>query len=125
MGELKIELTDDVIQFLEMGDVGYDNGIKTYITKQGEFTETDIKNIYIIKNKDRYRATGRTTRLIQYYIDLLFSTDNIVEIRDHFDHITAHVYLTNLIVDRYYNELNRGHKEIIRCGRNRLKLINK
>jgi hypothetical protein len=123
--DIRIELTDDVIQFLEMGNVEYIDNIKTYHTKQGSFTETDIKNIYIIRNKDRDRATGRTTRLVQYYIDLLFSTDNIVEIRDHFNHIAAHSYLTELIIKRFNNELNRGHKILTRVGRNALQLTNK
>ena len=75
--------------------------------------------------EENNRATGRTTRLVQYYIDQLYNTDKPVVIYDHFDHIDAHKMLTDLIIKRFNNELNRGHKILNRVDKNILQLTNK
>ena len=58
------------------------------------------------------RGTGRTTRLIDSYIQELFKNGEI-EVRDHYDSIHAHKYLVKRIVDRYNNEFNRGHQKLV------------
>lgn len=75
--------------------------------------------------EENNRGTGRTTRLIQYYIDQLYTTDKPVVIYDHFDHKRAHKILTDLIVKRYNNELIGRHKVLNRVGDNILQLTNK
>ena len=82
-----------------------------------------MKTVYNMEENNR--ATGRTTRLIQYYIDQLYTTDKPVVIYDHFDSIHAHKHLTNLIVKRFNNELNRGHKILTKIGANILQLTDK
>jgi len=54
---------------------------------------------------DENRGTGRTTRLVQYYIDKLFTTTDEVIIYDHYDHKTAHKFLTDAIIRRMHNEI--------------------
>ena len=78
-----------------------------------------------INMEETNRATGRTTRLIQYYIDQLYNADKPVIIYDHFDHSRAHKMLADLIVKRYNNELNRGHKVLNRVGDNILQLTDR
>ena len=61
-------------------------------------------------NEDSNRATGRTTRLVDYYIQKLFNNPNEeIEIIDHYDTIKAHIHLTQMILRRLYEE-HRGVK---------------
>lgn len=62
--------------------------------------------------KDKNRGSGRTTRLIDYYIQELF-TKGEINVKDHYDNIIAHKYLVQRIKDRYKNEFNRGFQELI------------
>ena len=77
--------------------------------------------------KDKNRATGRTTRLIQFYIDKLFTTNDEVVIYDHFDHIIAHRFLTDAIIRRMNNEiiLRRAKLTLNKINSNTLQLTHK
>ena len=60
-------------------------------------------------NEDSNRATGRTTRLVDYYIQELFNHPNEeVEIIDHTNTQQSNTHLTQLILQRMYNE----HRQI-------------
>jgi hypothetical protein len=52
------------------------------------------------------RKSGRTTRLIDDYIQLLFTTDkgSLIKIRDHFPANDAHRMLMDKIIERMKNE---------------------
>ena len=66
-------------------------------------------------NEESNRATGRTTRLVDYYIQELFNNSNKeIEIIDHYDHIKAHIHLTQIILKRFYNEHPRVKIEIVK-----------
>lgn len=68
------------------------------------------------------RATGRTTRLIDYYIQKLYSSPNKeIEIIDHWDNIKAHIHLTQMILQRLYAEHPRDKFKII--NQNTLKYV--
>ena len=62
--------------------------------------------------EDELRATGRTSRLVDGYIQELFNTGEI-EVRDHYPNRNAHKFLLNRIIDRYNNEYNRGFQKLI------------
>lgn len=55
----------------------------------------------------KYRASGRTTRLVDYYIQELFKNGKIENITDHYDDVNAHLRLVDLIEKRLYIEHNR------------------
>ena len=56
------------------------------------------------------RATGRTTRLIDYYIQELFNNPNSeIEIIDHNNTRQSNIHLTQMILKRMYEE-HRGVK---------------
>ena len=60
-------------------------------------------------NEDLNRATGRTTRLVDYYIQELFNHPNEeIEIIDHTNTQQSNTHLTQLILQRMYNE----HRQI-------------
>ena len=60
-------------------------------------------------NEDSNRATGRTTRLVDYYIQELFNHPNEeVEIIDHTNTQQSNTHLTQLVLQRMYNE----HRQI-------------
>ena len=60
-------------------------------------------------NEDSNRGTGRTTRLVDYYIQELFNHPNEeVEIIDHTNTRQSNTHLTQLILQRMYNE----HRQI-------------
>lgn len=46
------------------------------------------------------RRSGNTTKLIDYYVQLLFSEREITDVKDHHDTQVAHDYLFRKIVDR-------------------------
>ena len=52
------------------------------------------------------RKSGRTTRLIDDYIQLLFTTDkgSLIKVRDHFPTNDAHRMLMDKIIERMKNE---------------------
>ena len=61
-------------------------------------------------NKDSNRATGRTTRLIDYYIQELFNHPNEeIKIVDHTNTQQSNIHLTQMILRRMYEE-HRGVK---------------
>ena len=61
-------------------------------------------------NEDSNRATGRTTRLVDYYIQELFNHPNEeVEIIDHTTMTQSNIHLTQMILRRMYEE-HRGSK---------------
>ena len=62
--------------------------------------------------EDINRGTGRTTRLVDSYIQELFNNKEI-NVKDHFEHKTAHSYLVKRIINRFNNELNRGHLKLV------------
>lgn len=65
-------------------------------------------------NEDSNRATGRTTRLVDYYIQELFNHPNSeIEIIDHYDNIKAHIHLTQMILQRLYAEHPRDKFKIV------------
>lgn len=52
-----------------------------------------------------FRASGRTTRLIDYYIQELFNNPNKeINIIDHTDNQQSNSYLTQMILRRFYVE---------------------
>ena len=60
-------------------------------------------------NEESNRATGRTTRLVDYYIQELFKHPNEeVEIIDHINTQQSNIHLTQLVLQRMYNE----HRQI-------------
>ena len=60
-------------------------------------------------NEDSNKATGRTTRLVDYYIQELFNHPNEeVEIIDHTNTQQSNTHLTQLVLQRMYNE----HRQI-------------
>ena len=61
-------------------------------------------------NEDSNRATGRTTRLVDYYIQKLFNNPNEeIEIIDHYNIQQSNSHLTQMILRRLYEE-HRGVK---------------
>ena len=65
-------------------------------------------------NNDSNRATGRTTRLVDHYIQELFNNPNKeIEIIDHYDNIKAHIHLTQMILQRLYAEHPRDKFKIV------------
>ena len=68
----------------------------------------------LLDNDDLNRATGRTTRLIDYYIQELYNNPNKeIEIIDHYDNIKAHIHLTQMILQRLYAEHPRDKFKIV------------
>ena len=56
-------------------------------------------------NEESNRATGRTTRLVDYYIQELFNNSNKeIEIIDHTNNQQSNIHLTQMILQRFYNE---------------------
>jgi hypothetical protein len=54
------------------------------------------------------RGTGRTTRLVDKYIQDIFNNPNkFITIEDHYPHNVAHLYLFNRISDRLKIEHGR------------------
>ncbi len=70
------------------------------------------------------RGTGRTTRLVQHYMNELFNNRGVVvKVKDHYDSASAHRYLTDRIIDRFDNEINmRGYLTLTRMSATSLKL---
>ena len=61
-------------------------------------------------NNDSNRATGRTTRLVDHYIQELFNNPNKeIEIIDHNNTRQSNIHLTQMILKRIYEE-HRGVK---------------
>ena len=61
-------------------------------------------------NEDSNRVTGRTTRLVDYYIQKLFNNPNEeIEIIDHYNIQQSNIHLTQMILRRLYEE-HRGVK---------------
>ena len=80
--------------------------------------------LYKIKD-DSNRATGRTTRLVDYYIQELFNNPNKeIEIIDHHNTQQSNIHLTQMILQRFYNE-HKGVKieivkqNVLKYGRNK------
>ena len=60
-------------------------------------------------NEDSNIATGRTTRLVDYYIQKLFNNPNEeIKIIDHYNIQQSNIHLTQFILQRIYNE----HRQI-------------
>ena len=57
------------------------------------------------------RMIGNTTRLVDYYIQLLFTKKEIT-VRDHHDNNAAHLELFNRIINRMESEHGRLKLEI-------------
>lgn len=57
-------------------------------------------------NKEEKRCSGRTTRLIDNYIQLLFEVDKgeLIKVRDHYPSNDAHRQLLDKIIKRLKNE---------------------
>lgn len=70
----------------------------------------EVKDV-MIKHPDDYeynRASGRTTRLIDKYIQELFAKEGEwIEIKDHYDNRHAHKYVFNKVLDRMHLEHTR------------------
>ena len=63
----------------------------------------------LFDDSDSNRATGRTTRLVDYYIQKLFNNPNEeIEIIDHYNIQQSNTHLTQMILRRMYNE----HRQI-------------
>ena len=69
----------------------------------------------ISKQVDLNRSTGRTTRLIDQYIQILFTNPNKeIEIIDHSNNQQSNIHLTQMILHRLFDE-HRGVKiEIVK-----------
>lgn len=64
----------------------------------------------LFDDSDSNRATGRTTRLVDYYIQKLFNNPNEeIEIIDHYNIQQSNIHLTQMILRRLYEE-HRGVK---------------
>lgn len=62
---------------------------------------------------EKDRGSGRTTRLVDYYIQKLFHNPNIfIEPQDHFEHLIAHKELIKRISQRLVNEHPRVKFEV-------------
>ena len=79
----------------------------------------------ISKQVDLNRSTGRTTRLIDQYIQILFTNPNKeIEIIDHSNNQQSNIHLTQMILQRFYNE-HKGVKieivkqNVLKYGRNK------
>lgn len=72
-------------------------------------------------DEHKHRATGRTTRLADYFIQELFKNPGVfITITDHSDNKQSNDILTNLIQSRLFNE----HKNIrLQRQNNSLKII--
>lgn len=91
-----------------------DNQRKEELNQLYKESENDFNEQYIINNDDSNRSTGRTTRLIDYYIQKLFNNPNKeIEIIDHYDNIKAHIYLTQKMLERLYTEHPRVKFNIV------------
>lgn len=70
-----------------------------------ELTIADKESIANIINNTCDKSTGRTTRLIDYYIQQLFQNKGeYVVICDHYDSVNSHRRLFDLIVNRLQTE---------------------
>lgn len=74
---------------------------------------------------EKNRATGRTSRLVDSYIQELFNQGEI-DVKDHHDDKHSNRYLLERIVDRYEREYNKSNnkKELIVRSLN-VKLVEK
>ena len=76
--------------------------------QQGIITYKSDTNLW--DNNDSNRATGRTTRLVDYYIQELFNHPNEeIKIVDHTNTQQSNIHLTQMILRRIYEE-HRGVK---------------
>jgi len=63
--------------------------------------------------KEELRATGKTTRLVDEYIQKLYSCLNdYIEIKDHFNSFHSNKYLQDLIIKRLISEHPRDKYEL-------------
>lgn len=70
-----------------------------------ELTIADKESIVNIINNTCDRSTGRTTRLVDYYIQQLFQNKGAyVVICDHYDSVNSHRRLYDLVVNRLQTE---------------------
>lgn len=68
-----------------------------------------------LKEDYEYRATGRTTRLVDDYIQKLYeNTGRFVEIVDHYPSRTADLHLCSKIISRMENEHPHDKLRIVR-----------
>ena len=66
-------------------------------------------------NEDLNRATGRTTRLVDYYIQELFNNPNSeIEIIDHTNIQQSNIHLTQMILRRMYEEHRNAKIKVIK-----------
>lgn len=73
--------------------------------KQQQGIITYKSDINLWDNSESNRATGRTTRLVDYYIQELFNNPNKeIEIIDHHNTQQSNIHLTQLILRRMYEE---------------------
>ena len=69
----------------------------------------------IFKQVDLNRATGRTTRLIDQYIQILFTNPNKeIEIIDHYGTQKANEFLARKVLSRLYAEHKGVKIEIVK-----------
>jgi CRISPR/Cas system CSM-associated protein Csm2 small subunit len=95
------KISDESLQRID----SYITEIENTIKAKQEITNS-LKNIISSNEK----ATGRTTKLADYYIQELFNNPNKeIEITDHTDTQQSNVHLTQIILRRVYEE-HRGVK---------------
>ena len=65
--------------------------------------------------EENLRSTGRTTRLIDYYIQELFNHPfDTIEIIDHTNNQQSNVHLTQMILKRMYEEHRKNKIKVIK-----------
>lgn len=71
----------------------------------------------LLDNSDENRTSGRTTRLIDYYIQELYNNPNKeIEIIDHSNIQQSNIHLTQMILNRLYNEHKGDHFKIVKTN---------
>lgn len=69
------------------------------------------------------RSTGRTTRLVDFYVQKLFTNPNVaIDIRDHEGYNEANRYLVERIYNRFRNEFPQQFLFLEKLGNNRMML---
>ena len=88
----------------------------------------DIQELHKVQSEyiaERERQTGRTIRLVDYYIQELFKNPNSwITIKDHYDHPTAHKVILGKILKRLDSEHNISEKQTSRIGIEVIKEMN-
>ena len=89
---------------------------KVDLEKNKEQNDSESKLRIISHNREAMvRMTGRTTRLVDSYIQLLFENiGEYIKVKDHYNHIRADKHLIERIEERLYREYAIKVDKIVR-----------